>query len=123
MREPTQWYVSYTVKSHDGSRRYARKTRTFDSEELAKLFARETIGENLCPTAGTINPHSPKKVISSAAIATWLETPMQIDGVHGATEPTQFSYIARISTGGAPSACRANISDQTNKKSPGRSRG
>lgn len=89
MREPARWYVSYTVKSHDGFRRYARKTRTFDSEELAKLFARETIAENLCPTAGTINPHSPKKVISSAAMAAWLETPMQMGGSRTAAEPTQ----------------------------------
>ena len=56
MREPRHWYVSYTVKSGD-VRRYARKTRTFDSEELAKLFARDLVADNLCPTAGTINPH------------------------------------------------------------------
>jgi hypothetical protein len=79
MREPVQWHVSYTAKSHGGSRRYARKTRTFDSEELAKLFARDTVADNLSPTAGTINPHSPKRVISAAAMTTRLETPMQID--------------------------------------------
>jgi hypothetical protein len=91
MRDPALWYVSYAVKSHDGSRRYARKTRTFDSEELAKLFARERVADRLCPTAGTINPHSPKKVISAPAMASWLETPMQIGGSHAATEPTQSS--------------------------------
>jgi hypothetical protein len=89
MREPAQWYVSYTVKSNDGSRRYARKTRTFDSEELAKLFAREIVVENLRPTAGTINPHSPKRTISAATMATWLESPIQPTGARAAVEPTR----------------------------------
>jgi hypothetical protein len=89
MREPGNWYVSYTVKSDDGSRRYARKTRTFDSEELAKLFAREIVADNLRPTAGTINPYSPKKIVSATGMATWLETPMQIDGSHAVTEPAR----------------------------------
>jgi hypothetical protein len=89
MRESGHWYVSCRVKSHDGSRKYARKTRTFDSEELAKLFARDLFTDNLCPTAGTINPHSPKKIISAAAMATWLETPMQISRTHVAAEPAR----------------------------------
>jgi len=80
MREPGHWYVSYTVKSDDGSRRYARKTRTFDSEELAKLFARDIVAENLRPTADTINPYSPNTIISATDMATWLETPMQPSG-------------------------------------------
>jgi hypothetical protein len=86
MREPGQWYVSYSVKSDDGSRRYARKTRTFDTEEHAKLFAREIVADNLRPTAGTINPHSPKKVISATAMENWLETPMQLARPHHAAE-------------------------------------
>ena len=86
MRESGHWYVSYTVKSDDGIRRYARKTRTFDSEELAKAFARHMVADNLCPTAGTINPHSPEKIISAAAMPTWLETPMQISGTHAAAD-------------------------------------
>jgi hypothetical protein len=89
MREPGQWYVSYTVKSDNGSRRYARKTRTFDTEEHAKLFAREIVAGNLCPTAGTINPHSPKKVIAATGMANWLETPTQFAGCHHAAEPAR----------------------------------
>jgi hypothetical protein len=65
MREPGHWYVSHSVKSDDGSRRYARKTRTFTSEELARLFAREIVAGNLRPTAGTINPYLPKTIISA----------------------------------------------------------
>jgi hypothetical protein len=89
MRGSGHWYVSYTVKSDDGSPRYARKTRTFDSEELAKLFARDLVADNLCPTAGTINPHSPKKIISTAAMAAWLETLMQISRRQAAAEPAR----------------------------------
>jgi hypothetical protein len=69
MRESGQWYVSYTVKSDDSARRYARKTRTFETEELAKLFAREIVADDLHPTAGTINPYSPKKTISATDMA------------------------------------------------------
>jgi hypothetical protein len=89
MREPGQWYVSYTVKPDDGSRRYARKTRTFDTEEHAKLFAREIVASNLCPAAGTINPHSPKKIISAADMANWLEAPMPLADPLAAAEPVR----------------------------------
>jgi hypothetical protein len=95
MREPGQWYVSYTVKSDDGSRRYARKTRTFDTEKHAKLFAREIVASNLCPTAGTINPHSPKKIIATAAMENWLETPTQFPGPNAAAEPAQSQERSR----------------------------
>jgi hypothetical protein len=80
MPEQNRWYVSYTVKSDHGPRRYARRTRTFETEEHAKLFARESAADNLRLTAGTINPHSPKRVISTTEMATWLETPAQFPG-------------------------------------------
>jgi hypothetical protein len=80
MPEQNRWYVSYTVKSHDGPRRYARRTRTFETEEDAKLFARESAANNLRLTAGTINPHLPKRIISTTEMATWLETPAQFPG-------------------------------------------
>jgi hypothetical protein len=89
MREPGQWYVSYTVKPDDGSRKYARKTRTFNTEEHAKLFAREIVADNLRPTAGTINPHSPKKVISATAMANWLKAPMELSGSLAPVEPAR----------------------------------
>ena len=78
MPEPNRWYVSYTVRSDRSPRRYARRTKTFDTEEHAKLFVREIAADNLRLTAGTINPHSPKKIVSAAEIATWLETPVQL---------------------------------------------
>jgi hypothetical protein len=105
VREPGKWYVSYTVKRDDGSRGYARKTQTFATEELAKLFARTIAADNLRPTAGTINPYLPKKIISATDIATWLETPMQLPVSHASVEPAQpkecssigFTYSARSS--------------------------
>jgi hypothetical protein len=85
MPEPECWYVSYTVETDRGPRRYTRRTQRFDSEENAKLFARESVTSNLRLTAGTINPHSPKRIISTAEMATWLETPAQFPGSCRAT--------------------------------------
>ena len=89
MRKPGRWYVSYTVKPENGSRRYARKTQTFDTEQLAKLFAREIVATNLHPAAGTINPYSPKKVISATGLVAWLETPAQLSSSHATAEPAR----------------------------------
>jgi hypothetical protein len=74
MPEPNRWYVSYTVKSDRNRRRTARMTRTFDTEEHAKLFAREIATNSQRLTAGTINPHLPKKVIAATDVAAWVET-------------------------------------------------
>jgi hypothetical protein len=89
MTEQNRWYVSYTVKADHGPRRYARRTRTFETEEHAKLFARESAADNLRLTAGTINPHSPKRVISTTEMATWLETPTQFPGSYRASGQPQ----------------------------------
>jgi hypothetical protein len=39
--------------------------------------------------AGTINPCSPKKIVSATDMSTWLETPMQLLGSHAAVEPAR----------------------------------
>jgi hypothetical protein len=75
MPEPNCWYVSYTVPSDRSPRRYARVTKTFDTEDHAKLFVREIAADNRRITAGTINPHSPKRVVSSAEISIWVGYP------------------------------------------------
>jgi hypothetical protein len=85
MPEPSRWYVSYTVKSGRGPRRHTRRTRTFDTEEHAKLFVRELAAGHQRITAGTINPHSPKKVIAAAELAAWLEAPVQLLNSYRAT--------------------------------------
>jgi hypothetical protein len=74
MRETNRWYVSYTVKSDRNGRRTACMSGTFDTEEHAKLFAREIAANSLRLTAGTINPHVPKKVIAATEVAAWVET-------------------------------------------------
>jgi hypothetical protein len=74
MPEPNRWYVSYTVQSDRSPRRNARMTRTFDTEEHAKVFAMEIATNGLRLTAGTINPHLPKKVIPTTEVAAWVET-------------------------------------------------
>jgi hypothetical protein len=50
-------------------------TKTFDTEEHAKLFAREIAADNQRITAGTINPHSPKQIVSATEISTWVGDP------------------------------------------------
>jgi hypothetical protein len=75
MPEPNHWFVSYSVKSNRSPRRYVRVTKTFETEDHARRFAREIAANCLRLTAGTINPHAPKRVVSSAEIEAWLETP------------------------------------------------
>jgi hypothetical protein len=72
MREPNRWYVTYTLESDSHPRRRIRVARTFDTEEQAKQFARETAVTSARLTAGTINPHLPKRIVSTAEIATWI---------------------------------------------------
>jgi hypothetical protein len=86
MPEPNRWYVSYTVKSDQSPRRYARRTKTFETEESAKLFVREITVDRRGFTAGTINPHLPKRIVSPDEIATWLEAPIQIPNSCRASE-------------------------------------
>jgi hypothetical protein len=73
------WYVSYrsniTPKRDDGERRPRRATRKFKAEAEAKQFAQEMIKEGWSVIAGTLNPHSPKKTVSSAQILDWIAAP------------------------------------------------
>lgn len=82
MPEPHCWYVSYTVQSDRSRRRYARFTKTFDTEKHAKLFARKIAASSLRLTAGTINPHSPKRIVSTTEIAAWLEPADRLGSRH-----------------------------------------
>ncbi len=69
------WYVSFRAsKDPRSDRRYhARKTRTFVNETEAKRFASELLaGSTVDVSAGTINPHQPKRVIASTNMTMWL---------------------------------------------------
>ena len=57
------WYVTFEVPT-DGTllrRRHPRLTKTFETEAAAKDFARTKFTGGLIVTAGTINPHLPRR--------------------------------------------------------------
>jgi hypothetical protein len=47
-------------------------TRTFQSEDDAKRFALRMLAAEKRPIAGTLNPHRPKRTISSSQVADWV---------------------------------------------------
>jgi hypothetical protein len=71
------WYVSF--KSPRGKRAHARATETFRSELEAKKFARAKLAETQNVSAGTLNPHLPKRTIAPAQMLEWLEEPDETD--------------------------------------------
>ena len=69
------WYVTYEIRKRGlllRKERSPRDTRTFLTETEAKTFARAKLEEGLVLFAGTLNPHSPKRVVLSRNIADWL---------------------------------------------------
>ena len=72
------WYVSFDLPwARRG--RHARATETFPNERKAKNFARAKLAEARNVSAGTLNPHLPKRTIASAHILEWLEEPDEDD--------------------------------------------
>lgn len=73
------WYVSYESNGEpkfDGDDgKFARATRTFIDESEAKRFAREIVDKGWSASAGTLNPHTPKRIIAGAKIPEWLDGP------------------------------------------------
>jgi hypothetical protein len=71
--EKAIWFVSFAVRAPDAThQRYQRQTRTFASEREAKAFAASLLDRTDDISAGTINPHSPRRVIAPAAIMDWV---------------------------------------------------
>jgi len=68
------WYVTFIRKRGELSKkeRSPRVTRTFATEAEAKRFARQRFRDGLVVYAGTINPHSPKRLIVFSAMPDWL---------------------------------------------------
>lgn len=68
------WYVSFVASGDVSGDRARRATKTFASEHEAKNFARAKFeaGDKTL-VAGTINPETPKRVISSFSIPDWLD--------------------------------------------------
>jgi hypothetical protein len=71
------WYVSF--ERSRGKRNLARATETFPNEREAKKFARAKLVETSNVTAGTLNPHLPKRTIAPALMLEWLEKPGEAD--------------------------------------------
>jgi hypothetical protein len=69
------WYVSFWAHERVGERAQPRVTEVFQNEQDAKAFARAKLAEALNVTAGTLNPHQPKRIIASAQILDWLNEP------------------------------------------------
>lgn len=65
------WYIAFR-QPNDVPGVYVRNSRTFRTEDDAKEFARQRLGEGCDVTAGTINPHRPKRTIGLSQIADWL---------------------------------------------------
>jgi hypothetical protein len=71
--EKMTWYVSYIASGDLSGERVHRATRTFASEREAREFARKRFGAgDRTLIAGTLNPATPKRVVSSLAIPDWL---------------------------------------------------
>ncbi len=69
------WYVTFEVLKRGTlpRARHPRLTKVFATEMEARAFAKEKFDQGLVVTAGTLNPHRPKKILPSAAIAGWIE--------------------------------------------------
>jgi hypothetical protein len=77
MTQPDIWYVAFgpetTVKTDDRARTAVRSTRTFKSELDAKLFAMQILAKGWSASAGTLNPHQPRRVIAASQIERWAD--------------------------------------------------
>jgi hypothetical protein len=78
------WYVTFEVQKRGTlpRARHPRMTKGFATEAEAKEFAREKLDQGLVVTAGTLNPHLPKRIIPSSAIPVWLggDQPQGVEG-------------------------------------------
>jgi hypothetical protein len=67
------WFVTYRlIGSSRGRGEHRRLSDTFSNELDAKKFAMARVADARDITAGTINPHLPKRTIGSAQIPDWL---------------------------------------------------
>lgn len=67
------WYVSFALRTPEAAhQRFPRQTRTFASEDEARAFASSLLEQTQHISAGTLNPHTPRRVIAPAAIAAWV---------------------------------------------------
>ena len=65
-----KWYVSFVPVG----RKEKRATRTFETENEARAFALTVLARGLAVSAGTVNPHLPKRTISPVDAKTWAQS-------------------------------------------------
>ncbi len=65
------WYVSFDLPR--GRRALVRATETFPNEREAKNFARAKLVDTPNVSAGTLNPHLPKRTIAARLMRYWIE--------------------------------------------------
>jgi hypothetical protein len=97
---PHSWFVTFEVPKRGvlPKRRSPRMTKTFEDEEGAKSFARARFDEGLIVHAGTINPHSPRQLISSRNILSWLHDQPE-PGMPGSDSAQEEESIVPNGTG------------------------
>ncbi|HJZ21000.1 MAG TPA: hypothetical protein VJ226_08585 [Bradyrhizobium sp.] len=75
MTRPDIWYVAFApdkaMKTGDRAPDAVRSTRTFKSEIDARLFAKQILAKGWTATAGTLNPHQPKRVVGPSEFERW----------------------------------------------------
>jgi hypothetical protein len=79
------WYVTFEVPKSGTlvQRRNPRLSKTFETEAEARTFARTKFNAGLIVTAGSINPHLPRRAIPSEEIPAWLETGQLLEPKNG----------------------------------------
>jgi hypothetical protein len=65
-----KWYVSFVPVG----RKEKRTTKMFETENQAKAFALNILATGLAVSAGTVNPHLPKRTISPADAKMWARS-------------------------------------------------
>jgi hypothetical protein len=77
MTQPDIWYVAFgpdkTVKTDANVMSTVRSTRTFKTEVDAKLFAMQILAKGWSASAGTLNPHQPKKIVGPSEMEQWAD--------------------------------------------------
>jgi hypothetical protein len=70
------WYVSFQSNELVRKRtRVIRGTEVFQNEPDAKAFARAKLADASDVNAGTLNPHLPKRTITSRQMLDWVSEP------------------------------------------------
>jgi hypothetical protein len=71
---PLPWEPGASLYADRPEGRKRRTGKTFETENEAKAFALQVLARGLAVRAGTLNPHLPKRTISSCDAKTWAQS-------------------------------------------------